>query len=132
MPQPQIRMAVRIPLASPTPAVVPFIIDTGAAFTCIHAIDAIRFFGMTPALLDPVTWVNAKSIGGVGGSSMYIETPATYMLLRRDGQVEVIEGVIRIGELKTNGIPALLGWDLLKLFRLDVHGGDQVISLHRL
>jgi hypothetical protein len=39
--------------------------------------------------------------------------------------------VIRIGELKTASTPALLGWDLLQFFRLEVDGANQTIRLER-
>ena len=53
LPQPVLTVAVRIAAVHPEFQLVNFIVDTGAAITCIHAVDAMRLFGMSPAGLDP-------------------------------------------------------------------------------
>lgn len=131
LPQPLIRFALEIPSVRPGYVLIPSIVDTGAAFTCIHALDAIRYFGMTPAQLDPSTWANPSSIGGIGGSRLYLELPANYVFRRSDNTNELITGVIRIGEMKSAGTPSLLGWDLLKYFKMEMDGAAQTISLTR-
>lgn len=105
--------------------------DTGAAFTCIHAIDASRYFGMMPAQLDPANWTIPIPIGGIGGSRLYLELPANYAFHRDDNANELIDGVIRIGEMSSAGTPSLLGWDLLKHFEMTMHGANHTISLRR-
>ena len=106
--------------------------DTGAALTCIHALDAIRIFGMTPSELDPSTWTNPMSVGGIGGGLLYREEPAQYAFPNTDGTFEFIDGTVLIGELRSQATPALLGWDLLKHFDLHCHGGNQTITLERI
>lgn len=129
LPQPLIRVAVHIDGLQPDWAVVPFVIDTGAALTCIHAIDAVRLFGMSPASLDPTTWADPTPVGGIGGGLNYMERSASYVFLHTDGTTHQIDGVIKIGELRSQSTPALLGWDLLKHFRLEVHGSQQTVLL---
>ena len=125
-------LAVIVDEFGPDAANVPFIVDTGAARTCLHALDCIRYFGVSPASLDPSTWPSPVQMGGIGGSVWFKESSATYGLHRDDGHVEVIEGSILIGDMKTSGMPSLLGWDLLKFFNLEVHGGNQTLRLTRL
>ena len=132
LPQPILRVAVRIPAIHPDWQLVNFIVDTGAAVTCIHAIDAMRLFGMSPASLAPTALPNPSPIGGIGGGLTYGKTPAEYGFLRDGDQWHVLSGEIRIGELRSQGTPALLGWDLLKNFELTTHGKDQTITLRLL
>lgn len=110
---------------------IPFVVDTGAALTCIHAMDAIRGFGLSPHELDPTSWSNTQTIGGVGGSHAYRTEVANYGFRKSDGQVEVIPSTVRIGEIRSQSTPALLGWDLLKFFRLEINGPNQTIALYR-
>ncbi len=132
MPQPFIAVAVQVPSVRPEWVLIPFVIDTGAAITCIHAVDAIRHLGMTPAGLDPTTWASTSPIGGIGGGLNYLELPANYGFQRDDVAWETFSETIRIGELRSQGTPALLGWDFLRYFELRVHGGSQTVTLERL
>lgn len=132
LPQPLVLMAVQVDEFGPGFATVPFVVDTGAAFTCIHAMDAIRYFGRTPAQLDPATWTGAETIGGVGGSLQYARSPANYVLKRDDGAMESVNGNILFSDMRSSRLPSLMGWDLLRLFRLEVHGPNQTVTLERL
>lgn len=132
LPQPLIRVAVRAEALRPEWVLVPFSVDTGAALTCIHAVDAIRQFGMTPASLDPTTWPSPTLLGGIGGGLSYMECPASYGFYRDDGEWEIIDRTLRVGELRSQGTPALLGWDLLRHFRLTLHGNSPSVTLERL
>lgn len=126
MPQPLLRVAVRIPAFNPVFVATPFVIDTGAAVTCIHAIDATRRFGIPEGELDPTLWSASSVAGGVGGSIRYRESPSTYGFPRDDGGVEMIEGMVRIGEFRSGSLPSLLGWDLLRHFRIVIDGDASV------
>ena len=126
MPQPWLRVAVHIDDLGPDWVTVPFVVDTGAARTCVHAMDAIRLFGMSPASLDPTSWAHPTFLGGIGGGLNYLTRTATYAFLRDDGQFHLIEGDIQIGELRSQRTPALLGCDLLRHFKLQMDGGSQV------
>ena len=105
--------------------------DTGAARTCLHALDAIRYFGVAPRQLDAAAWVNPMPMGEIGGSVWCKESAATYGLWRDDGQVEVVQGQVLIGDMRTTGVPSLLGWDVLRLFRLEVDGPNRTVRLTR-
>ncbi len=113
---------------------VPFVIDTGAAMTCVHALDAIRLLGMSPASLDSSTWTNVIDGGGVGGPLKYLGCTAQFAFQRANGTLEFLDGEVKIGELRSGQqwMPALLGWDLLQHFRLTIDGGGQAVTLDRI
>ena len=92
LPQPLIWVSVVVAEFGPRAANVPFIVDTGAARTCVHALDAIRYFGVAPAQLDAAAWVNPMPMGGIGGSVWCKESAVTYGLWRDDRQFEVVQG----------------------------------------
>ncbi len=125
-PHPLVRVAVRIPSFSSQFLVAPFVIDTGAAFSCIHAIDATDIFGIPRTALDPSRWSGAQTGAGVGGSLRYLEVPATYGFPLDEGGAEFVEGTVRIGELKSGSLPSLLGWDVLRHFRIVIDGDTSV------
>ncbi len=57
MPQPLVQaVVVPIPSLRPEWVPVPFVLDTGAPVTCIHADDAHHLLGMPYTSLDPNTW----------------------------------------------------------------------------
>lgn len=132
LPQPLVQVVVHIDGHQPEWAPVPFVVDTGAAVTCIHALDAIRLFGMSPGSLDPATWPETTPVGGIGGGLSYLTLPARYAFRHDDGTFQVIEGPIRVGEARSQGTPALLGWDLLRHFRLTVSGNGPSVTLEPL
>ena len=93
-PQPLILVALIVDELGPNAALVPFIVDTGAARTCLNALDSIRYFGATPAMLDPSNWDRRIQMGGVGGLAKFRESPARYGLRRDDGGTEMIAGSV--------------------------------------
>jgi len=133
-PHPYVDVAVRIGELSIEWVLVPFVVDTGAAKTSIHALDAIRRLGMSPADLDPSKWASSIQGTGVGGAVRYRTAAAEYGFHHDDGRWELVDGEVQIGELASHnqGIPSLLGWDLLQHFRLVTHGRDRTIVLERL
>ena len=132
MPQPFVRIAVQLVSIRPDWVVLPFVVDTGAAFTCIHALDATRSFEMSPASLDRAGWSASVPVGGIGGGQLYLARPANYAFQRDDGELELFTGTVRIGELRTQATPALLGWDLLRFFRTVTNGRERTVTLDRL
>ncbi len=130
-PQPWLRMSVVVPEFGPIAARFPFIVDTGATATVIHARDALFFFGLSPADLDSSMWTNAITVGGVGGSMLCKESSATFAFQNDDGTIDKIEGTVLIGDMRSAGLPSLLGRDLLRLFHLEIHG-DESVALQRL
>jgi len=110
---------------------VPFVIDTGAAHTCIHAVDATRLFGLKQADLDPANWPGSTLIQGVGGTLAYRELRASYAFQRDDDAWEIVEAPVRFGEFRSSSTPSLLGWDVLSQFRLEVEASLDFIRLTR-
>lgn len=135
-PYPYLTVAVRVPFVTVDRWVsVQFIVDTGASHTAVHPLDAVRILGLTPAqLLNAAGWPKVVNSGGVGGGATYFECPAEYGFVRDDGSVEVIADDVWIGQLTPGSqrMPSLLGWNLLKHFRLEVNGGTPSIVFERL
>ena len=129
LPQPLVLVAVRIDAFGPDIAAVPFVIDTGAAHTCITAQDSLHAFGQNPADLDSAAWPDAVELAGVGGSLRAKVSPASFWFRNTDGSVEMLSTNIRIGDMRSGALPSLLGWDLLKSFRLVVDGPAQTATL---
>ena len=129
--QPLLAMTVVAQAFGPVVAKIPFVVDTGATATVIHARDAIRYFGMTPEDLDSSTWIDAITVGGVGGSMKCKQSDATFGFRHDDGTIDSIRATVLIGDMRSVGLPSLLGRDLLRLFRLEIHG-DETVVLHRL
>ena len=117
-------MVLTIADFGPTVALVPFIVDTGAARTTIHALDAIRYFGVSPASLDPGTWANRVPMSGVGGSVWCKESAADYGFRRDDGTIEAFSGSIL--QASTNIEERLLSYRVVSAscdFRLGFSSG---------
>lgn len=96
---------------------VDFLLDTGASRSCLHPSDAIAGAGIRrAALADPARWRQHEPPRGVGGESIYYVTLATYAFVTDAGEAQVVDGHIRIGQLRPGslGLPSLLGWDVLQ------------------
>lgn len=132
-PHPYLNVAIWIEGIAEEWVLVPFLVDTGASVTAIHALDAVRRLGMTPADLDPEAWRATASFSGVGGSAKYLTRAAHYGFYHDSGEWQIIRGEVRIGDLSTsrNGLPSLLGWDFLQWFELSLHGRNGTVSLER-
>ncbi|MEO6043876.1 MAG: hypothetical protein ABIQ47_08140 [Tepidiformaceae bacterium] len=131
LPQPLVEIVADVDGLQPDWVPIPFVVDTGAAFTCIHARDAIRKFGMSAESLDPDNWPPSDPVHGISGSLRYRTFPARLAFQRDDGGWEVVDAPIRIGELKSESTPSLLGCDVLKFFNLEVDVGNQIVRLRR-
>jgi len=129
VPQPYLVVAVSIPDLSWDYALVPFVIDTGAARSCIHAGDAIDQFRVSPQSLDPRNWTRSIVIGGVGGRSRAHELQAEFYFRHDDGRIESVSDRILVGDITTRGLPSLLGMDILQKFDLRVN--PNIIALQR-
>ena len=114
-------------------APVNFLIDTGAARTCIHPLDANLIMRIPRSrLMDARQWSSSVRGGGVGGAGRYFVEPATLTFTNDDGSPEVVETEIWIAEmtLANQRLPSLLGWDILRHFRLITDG--KTVTLDRL
>lgn len=110
-------------------ALVPFVIDTGASRSCIHARDARDRFGARRSLLETLPWRQAVRIGGVGGAARALDVPAEFIFRHEDTRIESIFANVLIGDLSTENLPSLLGMDILQKFDLRVHPNN--ITLER-
>lgn len=131
-PHPWLDVAVLIDGENPDWVLIPFVVDTGAARTCIHAIDAVRRIGMSPGSLDPSSWRSPLAISGTAGSVNYLARDASFGFLQSDRSWLTFDGPILIGEMASGATPALLGWDLLRHFTTTVVGRPQRVTLEPL
>jgi hypothetical protein len=131
MPQPLVLVAVLIADLRPDWVAIPFVVDTGAAVTCIHALDAMADFNMSVASLDPSSWPASVTGGGIGGQLRHLIFKAQFGFEHEDGTLDIIEGPVRIGESASGSLPSLLGCDVLRHFEV-VYRGGRSITLDRL
>ena len=87
-------------------ALVPFVIDTGASRSCIHARDARDRFGARRSLLETLPWRQAVRIGGVGGAARALDVPAEFIFRHEDTRIESIFANVLIGDLSTENLPS--------------------------
>ena len=110
---------------------VPFLIDTGSSTTVVHARDAARYLRIPEDVLHPRSWPieQVRAAGGVGGMTFYRLMDASYAFRHDDGTDEVVEGVVELGGPDTAQLPSLLGWDVLRRFRLDLNASRERVAL---
>ena len=134
-PFPVVSAAIRVEGITVDWVLVPFVVDTGATHTSIHARDAIRLLRIPPEALDPTSWPVSAISTGVGGTASYLIRPAEFMFAHDDATdgVELIQSDVQLGALDdpTASLPSLLGWDVLQHFDVRLRGRLSV-SLERL
>ena len=127
-PKPWVRVFVFLAGISAKWTEVRFLIDTGAGMTCLHPRDAIAVGVTTTALMTPTVWPRVVRLSGVGGTMAYFETDASVAFPQIDGSLHLIDQKILVAQARRTNtrLPSLLGWDLLRGFRLNI---DQDIGL---
>jgi len=123
---------VRLSIAGgPSDRLVPFVVDTGASTTVVHAHDALHHLKIPEAQLDPATWPlsERRLTSGVGGIAVYRAVEASYAFTVEGGNREVVRGTLELGGLGSEGLPSLLGWDVLRHFRLDLNASRGSVAL---
>ena len=110
---------------------VPFLIDTGSSTTVIHARDAHHRLRLREADLDPRAWPadEIRVSSGIGGGAPYRLVSASYEFAHEDGTAEAFAGTLELGGLGSEGLPSLLGWDVLRHFRLDLNASRGSVAL---
>lgn len=134
-PVPKVRVGVFVPNVTQAWAAVDFLIDTGAATTCVHPVDATtRLHILTADLNQPLKWARSESYRGIGGSAIYYVVPAHYAFQHGEGRVQVLHGQLRIAQPRPHNqaLESLLGWDLLQHFRLVTDWPSRQIELHEI
>jgi hypothetical protein len=115
-------------------AAIDFVVDTAAAASALHPLAARRRLAFTDAdfVMLPRITRGPTSLTGISGSAAYFAVPARYVLARDDGTAHLIDGEIRIAEpIPANEeIPSVLGWDILRHFRilLDQRTGEVLLD----
>lgn len=122
---------VRLSILGMPPQLVPFLIDTGASTTVVHARDALRYLRMDATDLDPRTWPREQIRGssGIGGDALHRVLGASYEFLADAGPLHVSDATIDLGAFDTGGLPSLLGWDLLRRFRIEMDAIRGAVTL---
>ena len=131
-PVPRLRVAVYIPGIKEDWVYVNFVIDTGSSSTCLHPLDATIGMGIAPGRLAlPQFWTEQTDHGGIGGSALYFPVEAHYAFLREDDEWKIIEDRIEIAQLRAANtqLPSLLGWNVLKHFRLNIDHSGGIVEL---
>jgi hypothetical protein len=127
-----VRAALFLPGITPDWSLVGFLLDTGAATTCLHPWDATERVGISEERLqDRDAWDRAETHSGVGGGAIYYVVRARYALLDERGEWKIIEGAIRIAHFTpTNeSLPSILGWDILRRFAISLDWEQRVVEL---
>ena len=131
-PKPWVRVLVFLEGLSPIWTEVRFLVDTGAGPTCLHPRDALAVGVPRRSLLRRSAWSKPPVVlKGVGGSTEYFETLCSYAFQTTKGDLHMIDRTVLVARAtQTNAaLPALLGWDVLRDFRLAVHQDTGFIEL---
>jgi len=102
-------------------APVHFLLDTGAGTSCVHPLDATTKIGISDAALrTPALWSRQRISHGVGGSSPEYSIPAHYALQHDDGTWARHQEDLAIAQptAANQNLPSLLGWDILRHYRV--------------
>jgi predicted aspartyl protease len=131
-PLPRIEIDLSLPRISPFPATIDFLIDTGATSSTIHPGDMLARFRLTRGELTSTDrWPRHKMGLGVGGRVLdYIEL-ARLRFQRENGTVLTLEQDILIAQLTSDNeeLPSLLGWDVLRHFRVTLDARTGLVTL---
>ena len=123
---------VRLSIAGgPSDRLVPFVIDTGASTTVVHAHEALHNLQLPEGDLDPATWPPAERrlTSGVGGIAPCRVVEASYAFAVEGGGRETVQGTLELGALGSEQLPSLLGWDVLRHFRVDLNASRGTVAL---
>jgi hypothetical protein len=116
-------------------AFVEFIVDTGCTATVLHPLDAVRHFGVSDAdLARPDFRPTTSGAFGVGGPTVYFPMQAAYGFADDSGSLEVVVTDVRVAQLTAASqvLPSLLGWDVLRHFKLTTNQQAGEVTLERL
>lgn len=129
-----VRIALFLPNITPNWVGVDFVLDTGADTTALFPRDALSVVGIDRAAFNnPTDWPRPKLMGTVAGDGESYPWPASYAFRHEDGRWERIDGqidIVRPGP-DTMPIESLLGWDVLRHFRITVEWSQRQIDLDR-
>lgn len=136
---PKITVGVYVPGISTDWTFIDFLLDTGAASTSIHPMDAVGKLGIDPdALADKQRWTDRVGRFGVGGEATYFRVPTRYLFQSDTGQMLLHSTYGYLGHLDRSkprnqtleSLESLIGWDLLQIFRIVADYSQRRIELH--
>ena len=139
--RPHVRAELRIDALSVGWTSIRLLIDTGATTSAVHADTAFSTLRIDRAQLVADSWPVSEQtqLGGVGGLLHYRRLPATWRFEHDNGEALQINAHVHLGEYRdppvdegadaTNGLPSLLGWDVLERFQLTLDRPDNLVTL---
>lgn len=116
-----IRVLLYLPGISKNWVPVDFLLDTGAGTSVVHPLDATTKLGIDDAALrNPAIWPIQRTAYGIGGSSPEYSVPAIYALQHDDGTWARHREDLAIARPMPGNqtLPSLLGWDILRHYRV--------------
>ena len=121
----------RLTVSGRPPEPVPFLIDTGSATSIVHAKDARMRLNLAMSELDPAAWLPEEIVRrqGVAGVALSRLMEGAFDFVHEDGATETIAETIELGGTGSEGLPSLLGWDVLRHFRLDLNASRGSVAL---
>ncbi len=121
----------RLTVSGRPPQPVPFLIDTGSVTSIVHATDARTRLNLAMSELEPAAWPPEEVVRrrGVAGVALSLPLDAAFDFVHEDGATETITETIELGGLGSEGLPSLLGWDVLRHFRLDLNASRGSVAL---
>lgn len=121
----------RLTVPGRPPQPVPFLIDTGSPTSIIHANDARMRLKLPIRELEPAGWLPEDTVRrrGVAGVALSRLMDAALDFAHEDGETETIAETIELGGIGSEGLPSLLGWDVLRHFRLDLNASRGSVAL---
>ena len=129
-----VRGALFLPTITPTWVGVRFVLDTGADTTALFPRDARSVLGIDRDAFDNAAgWSRPRLVGMAAGQAQSYPLPASYALRHEDGRWETIDGRVDLVRPSADTMPmeSLLGWDVLRQFRLTIDWSQRLIGLER-
>ena len=121
----------RLAIPGRPPQPVPFLIDTGSATSIVHAKDAITRLNLARAAMEPAAWAPEETVRrlGVAGVARSRMIEATFEFTHEDGSPQALAETIELGAVDSQQLPSLMGWDLLRHFRIELDRGTGTVTL---
>ena len=127
-----VRVAVYLPGMTASWSLVDFLLDTGAATTCLHPPDTVERLAISNQRLQSRdAWESVETYHGVGGGATYFVARSRYALLDEHGEWQIIEGTLRVAEatVTNRGLASILGWDILRGFAVTLDWQQRLVEL---
>lgn len=127
---PTIKVSLQLPGLTDGFVTLDFLLDSGSTDSWLHPQDAKGRLGISDVMLSSSQlWPDIRSSHGVGGTAISYVHPAVYGIRHDDGRLQQVQGEIQIAvPTPANAtFPSLLGWDILRFFRIELdYAGLQV------